>query len=277
MVKFFRITPFISPDSRKIAGVKKLDGSAPGRYEAKAAIAGVKLQTERIPGMNQDSSQRRKTHLSPIAAETTGNGRQGRIRAQNRNRILDAAERVFAEKGFDGATTSQIARQAGLPKANVHYYFGTKEAIYLAVLENIINLWLEAIGGVTEQDDPAEALERYIREKMALTRARPLASRIFANEIIRGAPVLKPYLETELKNWVERKARVLKSWSDAGKMDPVSPEHLIFMIWAATQTYADFAVQIQAVLGKDALDEQSFEEATRTITHIVLKGCGITR
>ncbi len=237
---------------------------------------GMHLKMERISGMDTSTSRKRKTALVPVTAGTRGNGRQGRIRAQNRSRILNAAERVFAEKGFDGATTSQIARQAGLPKANVHYYFGTKEAIYLAVLENIINLWLEAIGGVTEQDDPEEALGRYIREKMALTRERPLASRIFANEIIRGAPVLKPYLETELKNWVERKARVLKSWADDGKMDPVSPEHLIFMIWAATQTYADFSVQIAAVLGLDELDEQTFDEATHTITHIVLKGCGIT-
>lgn len=203
--------------------------------------------------------------------------RGGRIRARNKAQIIAAAEKVFAERGYDGATTAEIAEIAGLAKSNVHYYFGTKEAIYREVVAGIVDLWLKAFGEITARDDPATAIAGYIRRKLLYSRKRPLASRIFATEIIRGAPILRPFLEEELRGWVEEKARVLESWAAEGRMDPVSPHHFFFMVWAATQTYADFATQIAAVLGQRRLREQDFEAAIETVTAIVLKGCGIRR
>ncbi|MFA5120400.1 TetR/AcrR family transcriptional regulator [Zavarzinia sp.] len=201
--------------------------------------------------------------------------RGGRIRQRNKAQIIAAAEKVFAERGYDGATTAEIAEVAGLAKSNVHYYFGTKEAIYREVIAGIVDLWLKAFGDITAEDDPAQAIATYIRRKLTYSRKRPLASRIFATEIIRGAPILRPFLETELHDWVAQKAVVLEHWASQGKMDPVAPHHFFFMIWASTQTYADFATQIAAVLGHRRLREQDFEEAIATVTQIVLKGCGI--
>jgi len=209
------------------------------------------------------------------AGTVPGRPGPGRIRRRNRTRILGAAEEVFAEKGFDGATTAEIAERAGLPKANVHYYFGTKEAIYRAVIDGIMELWLEAFGEIDERDDPAEALARYIRAKVSYSRNRPLASRIFANEIIRGAPVLRDFLQGELRAWVDERARVLRRWAELGKMDPVDPAHLFFLIWAATQTYADFEVQVRDVLGRERLRGEDYDAAADFITRIVLKGCGV--
>lgn len=211
-----------------------------------------------------------------VEIELSGDGpRGGKIRERNRLRIIAAAEKVFAERGFDGATTAQIAEAAGLAKSNVHYYFGTKEAIYRAVVAGIVELWLKAFGDITQDDDPAAALTRYIQRKLVYSRKRPLASRIFATEIIRGAPILKPFLEADLKPWVEAKAEVLERWAEQGKMDPVAPHHFFFLVWAATQTYADFAAQMAAVLGRKKLTDADFDLATRTVTQIVLKGCGI--
>jgi TetR/AcrR family transcriptional regulator len=210
-----------------------------------------------------------------IEAPNGDGPRGGRIRERNRLRIIAAAEKVFAERGFDGATTAQIAKAAGLAKSNVHYYFGTKEAIYRAVVAGIVELWLKAFGDITQDDDPAVALTSYIRRKLIYSRKRPLASRIFAIEIIRGAPILKPFLEADLKPWVEAKAGVLARWAEQGKMDPVPAHHFFFLVWAATQTYADFAAQMTAVLGRKKLSDADFETATRTVTQIVLKGCGI--
>ena len=65
-------------------------------------------------------------------------------RSQNQKKILDAAEKVFAEAGFAGATTQLIADVANLPKANVHYYFKTKQDIYRQVVYNIFDIWMEA-------------------------------------------------------------------------------------------------------------------------------------
>ena len=199
----------------------------------------------------------------------------GRIRRANEALLLDAAEAEFAESGFAGASTAAIAARAGLPKANLHYYFGTKEAIYRAVLDRILKLWLQAFDPGTAGDDPAEVLEAYIRAKVRHSREHPLASRVFAGEMLRGAPVIRGFLSGELRPWVERQAAVMRRWIAEGRMDPVDPLHLLFMIWAATQTYADFDAQIRIVTGKRRQARADFDAAADTIVQVVLKGCGL--
>lgn len=199
----------------------------------------------------------------------------GEIRRGNERRILAAAEREFADHGFNGATTAAIAERAGLPKANVHYYFGTKLNLYVALIGNILDKWLAAFDEISVDDDPKLALSKFIHAKVMYSKSHPLASRIFASEVIRGAPALKTFLETELREWVEEKAAVLGAWMDQGKMDRVDPVHLIFMIWAVTQHYADFDAQIKAVMSKERLSDADFEAAAETISHVILKGCGI--
>src|SRR5690349_15074685 len=134
----------------------------------------------------------------------------GRIRRANEALLLDAAEAVFAERGFGGATTAEIARRAGLPKANLHYYFGTKDAIYRAVLDRILSLWLAAFDPSAAGDDPAQVLEAYIRDKIRLSREHPRGSRVFASELLRGAPVIRSFLGGELRRWVERQSATMQ-------------------------------------------------------------------
>jgi TetR/AcrR family transcriptional regulator len=205
-----------------------------------------------------------------------GGGVRQRSRASIERRILEAAESVFAEAGFNGATTAEIARRAGIPKANLHYYFNTKEELYQQVLTGIVNTWLHTADEITADADPARALSHYIMAKIDLARERPIPSRVFANEVIHGAPHLGTYLSSELRNWVEAKAKVMRGWIAAGKMREVDPKHLLFMIWASTQTYADFASQISAVLGRDQMTPQEYKAVSRQVTDIILKGCGLT-
>ncbi|HWK44199.1 MAG TPA: TetR/AcrR family transcriptional regulator [Stellaceae bacterium] len=207
--------------------------------------------------------------------EAGSNGIAGRVRQANQARILAAAEQVFAQRGFAGATMAEIAAAADLPKANLHYYFGTKEALYLAVLEDILALWLDATDGIRADRHPAVALGGYIRAKMAHSRTRPLASKVFANELLHGAPHIRPYLALELRRRVEDKVPVIEGWIAQGLMDRVDAKHLFFSLWAMTQTYADFDVQIRAVLGVATLDEKDFSIATETVIRLILKGCGI--
>lgn len=200
----------------------------------------------------------------------------GRVRRLNEARILEAAERVFAEAGYGGATMAQIAAVANLPKANLHYYFRTKEILYRALLSNILELWLDAADAITPDEDPATALGDYIRAKMEHSRRRPFASKVFANEILHGAPHLTHYLGIELKRRVDEKASIIERWIADGRMASLDPRHLFFMLWAMTQTYADFEAQIRAVLGVEHLDDRDFEVATQTVTTMVLRGCGLT-
>lgn len=199
----------------------------------------------------------------------------GRIRRANVERLLDAAEAVFADKGYGGATTAAIAERAGLPKANLHYYFRTKEQIYRAVLDRILGLWLAAFDPASAGDAPAAVLEAYIRAKIRLSREHPQASRVFAREILSGATHIRGYLVGDLRRWVERQAELMRGWIARGLMDPIDPVHLLFVIWAGTQTYADFDAQIRAVTGKRAQSHEDFSRAADTLVQLVLKGCGV--
>lgn len=199
----------------------------------------------------------------------------GPIRQANRERILGAAEAVFARAGFNGATMAAIADAAGLPKANLHYYFGSKHALYREVLASTLHEWLLPMDGLVPEAEPRDALERYLRAKLALSAARPDASRVFANELLHGAPVLGDMLRTELRAMVRRKAAVIEGWIAAGRMAPVDPVHLFFTMWAATQTYADFDVQVRAVLGRSRLSARDHARAADHVVSLILRGCGL--
>lgn len=196
-------------------------------------------------------------------------------RQVNESAILRAAERVFARAGFEGATMADIADEAGLPKANLHYYFGAKRALYRAVLDAVLHDWLGPLEAITPEADPRTALSHYIELKMALAAERPHASRVFANELLHGAPVVLDLLRTDLRQQVLAKAAVIDGWIAAGRMAPVDSVHLFFTIWAATQTYADFDVQIHAVLGTEPNPATDTPRATAHVTSLILRGCGL--
>ena len=198
------------------------------------------------------------------------------IRRSNVEKILLGAEKVFAEKGFGSTAMADIAAEVQLPRSNLHYYFTNKLGLYVAVLSNILQLWDSTFNTLTAEDDPAEALTRYIRAKMEFSRRQPQASRIFAMEVISGGECLTEYFNQDYRSWFQGRAAVFQAWIDAGKMDPVDPVHLIFLLWSSTQHYADFATQICQVTGRSRLTKQDMEEAGDNLIHIILKGCGLT-
>jgi TetR/AcrR family transcriptional regulator len=200
---------------------------------------------------------------------------KGQIRLANEAAILAAAERVFARVGFTGATMAEIAVEAALPKPNLHYYFGAKADLYRAVLARTLHEWLAPADGIVPEADPRVALEGYIRAKMTLSGERPDGSRVFANELLHGAPVLGELLRTELRAMVRAKSAVVDGWIAAGRMAPVDSTHLFFTIWAATQTYADFDVQVRAVLGRTRLKPSDHKRAADHVVGLLLRGCGL--
>jgi TetR/AcrR family transcriptional regulator len=178
-----------------------------------------------------------------------------RIQKQNRKRILDAALDVFSAQGFRGATLDQIAAQAGLSKPNLLYYFDSKEAIHADLLSGLLTTWLEPLRRMNPDGDPRAEILAYMRRKLAMSRKYPRESRLFANEILQGAPRLAEFIGGELKTLVDDRAALIRSWAEAGRIAPVDPHHLIFSIWALTQHYADFDAQIRLIRdGRDPID-----------------------
>ncbi len=200
--------------------------------------------------------------------------RRTEIRRENERVILDAAERVFAEAGFGGATMQLIADMAGLPKANLHYYFPTKEALYRRVVSQIFEIWLDAASSFDAATDPATGIGAYIDAKMEISRRHPHGSKVWASEVMQGAPVIQDYLETTLKDWTDNRIAVIQTWIDQGKMAPIDPRHLLYMLWATTQHYADFGHQIETLNHGAPLTDPQWQAAKASVKAIILRGIG---
>lgn len=198
--------------------------------------------------------------------------RKTRIQLENEERILDAALEVFSVRGFRGATIDQIAEHAGMSKPNLLYYFRRKQDMYEALISRLLDTWLEPLKELDPDGDPLPELQSYIRRKLEMARDYPRESRLFANEILQGAPHIKTLLESELKPLVDEKANVLSGWMKEGRINSVDPRHLIFSIWSTTQHYADFDVQIQVILGPNLGGEGRFEDAARYLDMLFLDG-----
>jgi TetR/AcrR family transcriptional regulator len=201
---------------------------------------------------------------------TASSVRPTRNQREKTEAILTAALEVFSAEGFRGATLDQIGAAAGLSKPNLLYYFPSKEAVHRTLLERQLDTWLEPLRRIDPAGEPAAEIRAYIRRKLEMARDLPRESRLFAGEILRGAPHIADVLGGPLRALVDEKAAVIRAWVAAGRIAPVDPHHLIFSIWAATQHYADFVVQVRAVLGQDVADP--FPEAAAFLTGLYTRG-----
>jgi TetR/AcrR family transcriptional regulator len=205
----------------------------------------------------------------PRAAKTQ---RRTRIQEEKEEQILEAALDVFSVSGFRGSTIDQIAEVAGMSKPNLLYYFRTKEAMHRALIDRVLDTWLEPLRAFDADGNPESEIRSYIRRKLEMARDFPRESRLFANEMLQGAPHVEDELKGPLKELVDEKAEVIRAWAKAGKIAKCDPYHLIFSIWSTTQHYADFDVQVRAVLGQEHAGVGRFEDAARFLEQLFIDG-----
>lgn len=198
--------------------------------------------------------------------------RRGSRIEDKRSVILGAALSLFSRFGLHGTTVDEVAARAEVSKSNLLYHFPNKEELYVAVLRDLLEVWLQPLRGFSTEQDPREAIAGYIRNKLALSRDMPEASRLFCLEMVQGAPLLRDELARELRDLVAHKSEVIRAWIAEGRLAPVDPHHLVFALWAVTQHYADFAVQVETLTGRTLADAGFFEETVRNVQAIVLDG-----
>ena len=207
---------------------------------------------------------------NPSAEDNTSPKQKTRIQITNETKILEAALDVFSRDGFRGATLDRIANAADMSKPNLLYYFKNKEKIHVALLTGLLEVWLAPLRELSANGDPKLEIGGYIRRKLGTSQKFPRESRLFANEILAGAPHIGDFLQTELKQLVDEKAKILQRWIDDGQLAPCDPKHLLFAIWSTTQHYADFSVQIRHVLGLEPSDNSYYTEATQMLETLFL-------
>ena len=197
------------------------------------------------------------------------------IRQQNKATILAAAERVFSRQGLANATIKLVAEEAKLPPANIHYYFGSKQKLLDAVLENILSIWLTSVRRFDVEAGPRTCLARYIEEKIRLSKHHASASKVFAMALIGEQPFVLDYLREHFFTELHREQAIIETWVRQGLMKPVSTPHLFLSIWAVTQTYADFDAQVKIMLGKEHIEESDYRDAVQLLTDMVAGVCGL--
>ena len=199
-------------------------------------------------------------------------GRRSRAVAARRSAIVNAALSLFSQFGLHGTRVEQVAALADVSKTNLLYYFPSKEQLYLAVLQEILAVWLAPLRALQADQQPLEAINHYIRLKLEVSRDHPQASRLFCLEILQGAPVLQQELEGGLRELVNEKAELIRLWISRGQLAETDPCQLIFMLWSVTQHYADFAIQVQAITGKSLQDEAFFTQTLNNIQSVITEG-----
>lgn len=213
--------------------------------------------------------------IRPHAIEATVHRSQQDIRAHNQAVILKAAEEEFVLQSYRGATMQSIADRAGLPKANIHYYFKNKRNLYKVVLRAIIAEWNDGLITMTVDSDPKTVIEKFVRTKLHQAFAHPNRHKLFAIEVIGGAPHLHDFMSTTMKDWALDKTQVMQTWYEQGKIGIADPLQLLILIWATTQRYAEFETEIVGLMQKDAYDKEDEARAANFLVPFILRGCGI--
>tara|TARA_B100000795_G_scaffold255811_1_gene227774 strand:+ start:276 stop:941 length:666 start_codon:yes stop_codon:yes gene_type:complete len=211
-------------------------------------------------------------HSYALPSETSSRFKAGSIGEKNQQKVLEAAVKVFSRKGFSGARIDEIAKEAGMSKTNMLYYFKTKKELYQVVIVRVLRRWLGTLGNLQSSDQPIDVITKYISKKMQMSQQYPEASRLIAMEIMAGAPVIGEFFHTELHTWVKEKGQVFLKWQNEGLMAAIEPAHVFFMIWALTQTYADFESQIAAVIKPNDYDSEIYPPATRYAIEVLVRG-----
>ncbi|MDE3239056.1 MAG: TetR family transcriptional regulator C-terminal domain-containing protein [Paracoccaceae bacterium] len=201
-------------------------------------------------------------------------GRRAALRHVTEEKIFIAAETVFAQAGFGGATMQLIANLSGIAKPNLHYYFGSKELLYRAVLQRIFRMWLRAAEVMDDASTPAEGIGGYIDAKMEISRLNPNASKVWANEVMHGASMIQDCFKDAFFEWTSARISVIERWVAEGKMLPVNARYLLYLVWASTQHYADFGHQITILNHDTPLSDVEWETAKRSVKELVLRGIG---
>jgi TetR/AcrR family transcriptional regulator len=185
--------------------------------------------------------------------------------------IAAVAVRVFAESGYEGASIAAIAEAAGLSKQNLMYYYPTKQALYQHVLDEVLDDWLERMESLAdEQGDPHDVLRAYVQAKLRFSREQPWASKVYAMEIIGGAQLYGEQIKDRVVPLLRKDIEVFEKWIAAGRIAPLNATHLLFMIWAMTQSYADFSAQMALVLGRKQLTRKDYADGEDTIVRMVM-------
>jgi len=202
--------------------------------------------------------------------------KRGRRKAKNpetARRILAAAEQIFAQRGLAGARTEEIAAAAHANKAMLYYYYGDKQRLYRAVIENLFSQLRRSI----ESARPANASPRghllaYVNGYFDFVSTHPNYPRIVQREVMESGPQLHWIVQKYFRPFHKRLSRAIEEGIAAGEIQPVDSHNTVFSIIAITVFYFAAAPVVSRVLGRDALRPQAVAARKRAVLDFLERG-----
>lgn len=195
----------------------------------------------------------------------------GRMRSDSALRLLDAAEAVFAQHGFAGATTAAIAARAGVTKALVHYYFGTKEALHRAVLERYERVVSRLLLADLDRREPVAALSDSIRRYCRFQADHPRYVRLGMYEALEQtghSPRTSIY-----RKLIDDTAAALRRGMEQGVFRPEDPRRLLLSICALCSFFFEHETEVQQILDSPPAERaREVSEHTEHVVRLVLSG-----
>src|SRR3569832_1408533 len=212
------------------------------------------------------------TKRSPLLRAEPPQPRPPRVaRVLKQQAILLEAERQFARKGCEGTSLDDIATELGISRQNMLYYFASKDALYTAVLDDVLETWLKGLETMSKASEPREAISAYILAKLRFSQERPSGCTVFTQEVMTGAPRYARKLDELVTPHLRAQVRTFEKWAREGLVRRVDFTHLMFKIWSVTQAYADLAPQFALLLRKPHLEDADFSAAHELLTDVVLR------
>jgi TetR/AcrR family transcriptional regulator len=196
--------------------------------------------------------------------------------------IFDAAQKVFLQKGFDGTRMQEIAQEAGINKALLHYYYRTKEKLFQAIFKKVLGLFLPRILAFMESDIPLlKKIEFFIHNYIDFILRNPYIPGFVINEITHHPDTIAETLgELILKNDAFGKfSAMIKKEIDQGNIRLIEPEQLIInMIGLCIFPFVAKPILRGVFFGGDKQQYQQFlENRKKEVTDFIIHSIKIEK
>lgn len=148
-------------------------------------------------------------------------------------KIKAAAQKVFLEKGFYGARMQDIADEAGMNKALLHYYYRSKDKLFDLIFMESFQKIVPTVSRIAQSNDPLFIkIERFVEEFLALLNANPLVPLFVVNELSKHPEkfIQKIFTATEGGPKVARLLEQVQEEADSGNIRPVDPASVFINI-----------------------------------------------
>ena len=179
-----------------------------------------------------------------------------------RDRIVAAAADLFSERSFDGATTREIARRAGVTQPLLNYHFRSKDELWQAAVNSLFELLTQTMDeraiGLRGVDEVTSAKLR-VREFVTFSARNPQLHRIIMQESKADGPRMDYLVDRHVRPIYERTTEMFEHLARSAAVPDIAPAHLYYILTGAGPTMFVLAPECRRLSGLEPTDDDVIE------------------